>query len=905
MNKQPVIDPIDARNQGYIRKRDGYVYVLETFLDGLIEDVMVPEIEKEHICGHHHVKDGFEKAMIHNEDIDSFESILHDMIDNHVNMAADNVDTVVQAMNDRKDFMAAIEPHYNYILNGGNKAVDDLTQRLYFAGKMEGFKQMDVAKFFGSADYQALKAIQDYHFGLIVNMATDLRMAIRDEVFKGVMEGNSIPKIASAIRDLNIQPINAGGRLLSPYQRATLIARTETARATMQGNMVAMQNYGVELFEWSDSGDERECDDCEALAEGGPYTIDEIPDYPAHPDCRCDLIASLEANIAGEPANPDDFLNLVTMDSTAVDDSIAESMGAIVEDDGSVAVDEPEDLNPMSKHGQSYMNAEDNRYAPMAKWGEDINNVDQQNINSAIFDSKGKQVGNMRDGAPLNYMDKKFLQDMFNPETGEGSTWVETKPNVHNWHLYNNRSFNPDELSAMIKGEVPEAISHDYLGEQWIVNIPDDVMSDIRASSFEEHWQLGRKIGDEFETIYTAMESQAVRDLGLRGSELDAYVEGRLPLIWNQVLPKYGIEYTHLDQVDIVRLLDTLPEAASPVADAGVIEEGEHPFPDYQSDRSGDTSNIYSREYYSSFNGRDPRNWEAGEYEPLPDELATNQPDFLPFSGIDDAYTQAETPEIDMEKGFRRLGGGMNSPVKVTDVDGRIWVVKRSEDAEARMEVTGWRVAQALDQPAPNEVIIETRAVLEETQPELVDALEYEMGRDENAAVFLEYIPDSETASAYQVENHLDDLQIAQTFEEDNHKNEVNQILLFDADGHGGNMMIAIKDDEERLFTIDNGLFGGDTYTYHTSMRADYFQAEVHDAVENGYIDASRPETIKGWIEDNLSEYIQKVKDMDLSNIPNERIPWVKARQANIDNLAYYWVKFWAEMNPNTQGIWR
>ena len=46
---------------------------------------------------------------------------------------------------------------------------------------MEGFKQMDVTKFFGSADYAALKAIQDYHFGLIVNMANDLRSAIRDE----------------------------------------------------------------------------------------------------------------------------------------------------------------------------------------------------------------------------------------------------------------------------------------------------------------------------------------------------------------------------------------------------------------------------------------------------------------------------------------------------------------------------------------------------------------------------------------------------------------------------------------------------------------------------------------------------------------------------------------------------
>ena len=94
---------------------------------------MVPEIEKEHICGHHHVKIGFEKGMIHNEDINNFESILHDMIDNHVNMVADNVDTVVQAMNERKDFMAAIEPRLNYILNGGVIGPRPPNKRLYFA----------------------------------------------------------------------------------------------------------------------------------------------------------------------------------------------------------------------------------------------------------------------------------------------------------------------------------------------------------------------------------------------------------------------------------------------------------------------------------------------------------------------------------------------------------------------------------------------------------------------------------------------------------------------------------------------------------------------------------------------------------------------------------------------------
>jgi hypothetical protein len=42
---------------------------------------------------------------------------------------------------------------------------------------------------------------------------------------------------------------------------------------------------------WETAGDENVCDDCEDMASGGPYTLDEVEDLiPLHAGCRCDLV---------------------------------------------------------------------------------------------------------------------------------------------------------------------------------------------------------------------------------------------------------------------------------------------------------------------------------------------------------------------------------------------------------------------------------------------------------------------------------------------------------------------------------------------------------------------------------------------------------------------------------------
>jgi hypothetical protein len=76
--------------------------------------------------------------------------------------------------------------------------------------------------------------------------------------------------------------------------RATMIANTEVANAQVKGNLAAWTETGmVETVDWVLAGnheDDSPCD-CEEMAEGGPYALDSLPEYPRHPNDECLLVA--------------------------------------------------------------------------------------------------------------------------------------------------------------------------------------------------------------------------------------------------------------------------------------------------------------------------------------------------------------------------------------------------------------------------------------------------------------------------------------------------------------------------------------------------------------------------------------------------------------------------------------
>jgi hypothetical protein len=76
-------------------------------------------------------------------------------------------------------------------------------------------------------------------------------------------------------------------------QRATMIARTEMSRAQTLSNLMSWRESG-EVVEvgWHLSADHEDASNCDCSdnADNSPYPVDEVPEFPAHPNCLCALV---------------------------------------------------------------------------------------------------------------------------------------------------------------------------------------------------------------------------------------------------------------------------------------------------------------------------------------------------------------------------------------------------------------------------------------------------------------------------------------------------------------------------------------------------------------------------------------------------------------------------------------
>lgn len=111
--------------------------------------------------------------------------------------------------------------------------------------------------------------------GLTSYQATSLKR----EMLAAFNNGETINQITRRVRDVT-------GKSIS---KSITIARTETLAA---GNAAAKERYkgfGVEMVEWVASLDDSVCEECES-EHGNVYPIDDAPDLPVHPNCRCTLV---------------------------------------------------------------------------------------------------------------------------------------------------------------------------------------------------------------------------------------------------------------------------------------------------------------------------------------------------------------------------------------------------------------------------------------------------------------------------------------------------------------------------------------------------------------------------------------------------------------------------------------
>ncbi len=219
------------------------------------------------------------------------------------------------------DMIRRIDKAGNDSLINKSVHITDYLQYAYSSGKTAAFKEMSVKSFRGLADQHALNFINNYNFDLITNLSHDLREEIRQVIWIGIQQGQDVHTVESELNKLVIEPLNIISkttgettRILSPEARAQMIARTELQRSLNQGRLIAYKNYNVEKINII-LGD-RACEDCQEDADGGPYSPDDVPVKPSHPNCECDYESADEPS--DSPDDPNDYYNLVLGDMVEV-----------------------------------------------------------------------------------------------------------------------------------------------------------------------------------------------------------------------------------------------------------------------------------------------------------------------------------------------------------------------------------------------------------------------------------------------------------------------------------------------------------------------------------------------------------------------------------------------------------
>ena len=129
----------------------------------------------------------------------------------------------------------------------------------------------------------------DYTFSQRIWINQDILKAKLDELLTAAtIQGQSPLKIARKLRDQVAETVN-NSRYVTER-----IARTESARIQTQAQLDSFHKFGYDYCKWV--AEPSACDLCKVISEGGIngkgiYRVDDVPDIPAHPNCRCSIAA--------------------------------------------------------------------------------------------------------------------------------------------------------------------------------------------------------------------------------------------------------------------------------------------------------------------------------------------------------------------------------------------------------------------------------------------------------------------------------------------------------------------------------------------------------------------------------------------------------------------------------------
>ena len=106
-----------------------------------------------------------------------------------------------------------------------------------------------------------------------------LQVGLDDDYYQNHLFKDS----SSSQNSVTKQYASAGG-----YVSNSLLRDAKTGIVALAGGIIAEQNQ-LGMGYWHDVEDERECENCINLANGGPYPANNVP-APPHPGCRCFVV---------------------------------------------------------------------------------------------------------------------------------------------------------------------------------------------------------------------------------------------------------------------------------------------------------------------------------------------------------------------------------------------------------------------------------------------------------------------------------------------------------------------------------------------------------------------------------------------------------------------------------------
>lgn len=264
-------------------------------------------------------------------------NVISNHIDNQLQSAIDWIDS-----DEAKEFFFndayyqgeiwdSLEEDWDNILSGQYETIDELLEEVYDYGKLRGYSNMAETLRYTPTDRLAFAFARNYNYGLIRNLDNDLRGAIKERMTRAAIQGENPYSLAPDIYKLGVTQLP--GSTFTPYQRAVLIARTETSRIQNTGILQSYVNEGytqVKLLTAEDDnvctvclryayefnnndkiifenrGDER-VHDIKSLIKGGSYP-------PFHPLCRCTYLSVWESKVDPDTVEPY-MVNLTPLES--------------------------------------------------------------------------------------------------------------------------------------------------------------------------------------------------------------------------------------------------------------------------------------------------------------------------------------------------------------------------------------------------------------------------------------------------------------------------------------------------------------------------------------------------------------------------------------------------------------